>query len=69
VTEELHVQLAEKRFSATTRIEIFQPAWNGALKMTSVDTKDILQFVQPQYIFGFPLNAAVAEKNQYGNGL
>jgi len=34
VTKDLYVQLAKKRFSATTAIEILRPAWNGELRMT-----------------------------------
>ena len=34
VTKDLYVQLAEKRSSATTGIEILRPAWNGGLRMT-----------------------------------
>jgi len=33
VTKDLYVQLAEKRSSATTDIEILRPAWNGGLRM------------------------------------
>jgi len=34
VTKDLYVQLAEKRSSATTAIEILRTAWNGGLRMT-----------------------------------
>jgi len=34
VTKDLYVQLAEKRSSANTGIEILRPAWNGGLRMT-----------------------------------
>ena len=32
--KDLYVQLAEKRSSATTAIEILRPAWDGGLRMT-----------------------------------
>ena len=34
MTKDLYVHLAEKRFPATTSIEILRPAWNGGLRMT-----------------------------------
>jgi len=34
VRKDLYVQLAKRRFSATTAIEILRPAWNGGLRMT-----------------------------------